>query len=139
MEHDLSERGLTRPRATVMAGLHRGGPKRRRELAEALRVSPRNVTGLLDGLEATGFVARTMHPSDRRATLVRLTEHGIAVAKAMQADGQRLARLLFADVPSGEAGECAGMLDHVVAPLRESRFARLRRSALKCWPSRRGA
>jgi hypothetical protein len=31
------------------------------------------------------------------------------------------------------------MLDHVVARLPEPRFARLRRSALKCWPSRRGA
>jgi hypothetical protein len=28
MEHDLSERGLTRARATVIAYLHRGGPMR---------------------------------------------------------------------------------------------------------------
>jgi DNA-binding MarR family transcriptional regulator len=69
-----SRRRVARPHAA----------SRPRELAEALRVSPRNVTGLLDGLEATGFVARTMHPSDRRATLVTLTEHGKAVAKAMQ-------------------------------------------------------
>jgi hypothetical protein len=48
----------------------------------------------LDGLEATGFVARTMHPGDRRATLLTLTGHGTAVAKAMQADEQRLARFL---------------------------------------------
>jgi DNA-binding MarR family transcriptional regulator len=138
MEHDLSERGLTRARATVIVYLHRGGPMRQRELAEALRVSPRNVTGLLDGLEATGFVARTLHPSDRRATLVTLTEHGTAVAQAMQTDEQRLARFLFADVPSEEVGEFAGMLDHVVARLRDPRFERLRRSALKRWPSRSG-
>jgi DNA-binding MarR family transcriptional regulator len=93
----------------------------------------------LDGLEATGFVARTMHPGDRRATLVTLTGHGTAVAKAMQADEQRLARFLFADLPSGEVGEFAGMLDHVVARLRDPGFARLRRSALKRWRSRRGA
>jgi DNA-binding MarR family transcriptional regulator len=139
MERDLSERGLTRARATVIAYLHRGGPMRQRELAEALRVSPRNVTGLLDRLEATGFVARTMHPNDRRATLVTLTEHGTAVAKAMQTDEQHLARFLFADVPSDKVGEFADTLDHVIARLRDPRFARLRRSALKRWPSRRGA
>jgi DNA-binding MarR family transcriptional regulator len=137
MEHDLSERGLTRARATVIAFLHRGGPMRQRELAEALRVSPRNVTGLLDGLEATGFVARASHPSDRRATLVTLTEHGTAVAKAMQTDEQYLARFLFANVPSGDVGEFARTLDRVIARLRDPGFARLRRSALKRWPSRR--
>jgi DNA-binding MarR family transcriptional regulator len=139
IEHDLAERGLTRARATVIVYLHRGGPMRQRELAETLHVSPRNVTGLLDGLEATGFVARTMHPSDRRATLGTLTDHGTAVAKAMQTDEQRLARFLFADVPSEEVGEFVGMLDHVVARLRDPRFERLRRSALKRWQSRPGA
>ena len=53
MERDLAERGLTRARATMITYLHRLGPMRQRELAEALRVSPRNVTGLVDGLEAT--------------------------------------------------------------------------------------
>jgi hypothetical protein len=65
--------------------------------------------------------------------------HGTAVAKAMQADEHRLARFLFADVPSGDVGAFAGMLDHVVGRLRDPRFGRLRRSALKRWPSRRSA
>ena len=137
MERDLAERGLTRARATVIAYLHRGGSMRQRELAEALRVSPRNVTGLLDGLEATGFVARAVHPSDRRATLVTLTEHGTAVAKAMQTDERRLARFLFADVADHEMDDFARTLDHLIARLRDPSFARLRRSALKRWPSRR--
>src|ERR671925_67811 len=86
MEHDFAERGLTRARATVISYLHRRGAMRQRELAQALRVSPRNVTGLIDGLQATGFVTRSAHPSDRRATLVSLTEHGQTVAMAMQTD-----------------------------------------------------
>jgi DNA-binding MarR family transcriptional regulator len=138
MERDLSERGLTRPRATVIAYLHRGGAMRQRDIAEGLRVSARNVTGLLEGLEATGFVARTVHPSDRRATLVTLTEQGTAVANAMQTDEQRLARFLFADVPDDDMGRFSAMLDHVIARLREPAFARLRRRALKRWPLRAG-
>jgi hypothetical protein len=42
----------------------------------------------------------------------------------MQADEQRLARFLFADVPSEEVGAFAGMRDHVVARLRDPRFGR---------------
>jgi DNA-binding MarR family transcriptional regulator len=136
MEHDLRQRGLTRARATVIAYLHRGGPMRQRELAEALRVSPRNVTGLLEGLEATGFVVRAAHPTDRRATLVTLTERGTAVARAMQNDERRLARFLFEDVAADDLGRFSATLDHVVARLREPAFARLRRQALKRWPLR---
>lgn len=138
MEHDLRERGLTRARATVIVYLHRGGPMRQRDLAEALHVSARNVTGLLEGLEATGFVARKVHPSDRRATLVTLTEQGTAVARAMQADERRLARFLFADVADADMAHFSAMLDHVVARLREPAFARLRDEALRRWPLRRG-
>jgi DNA-binding MarR family transcriptional regulator len=139
MENDLRERGLTRARATVIAFLHRGGPMRQRDLAEALRVSARNVTGLLEGLEATGFVARAVHPSDRRATLVTLTEQGTTVARAMQADERRLARFLFADVAADDLGQFSAVLDQVTARLREPAFARLRRQALKRWPLRGGA
>jgi DNA-binding MarR family transcriptional regulator len=136
MEHDLRERGLTRARAAVIAFLHRGGPMRQRDLAEALRVSARNVTGLLEGLEATGFVARTVHPNDRRATLVTLTEQGKAVAKAMQTDEQRLARFLFADVADDDMDRFAATLDHALTQLRDPAFAQLRRQALKRWPLR---
>ena len=111
---------------------------RQRDLAEALRVSARNVTGLLEGLEANGFVARAVHPADRRATLVTLTEQGAAVAKAMQTDEQRLARFLFADVADDDLDRFSAVLDHVVARLREPGFGRLRRQALKRWPLRGG-
>lgn len=134
MERDLRERGLTRARATVISYLHRGGPMRQRDLADALRVSARNITGLLEGLEATGFVARTVHPSDRRATLVALTEQGKAVADAMQTDEQHLARFLFAGVALEDLDRFAATLDHVVGRLREPAFARLRRRALERWP-----
>jgi DNA-binding MarR family transcriptional regulator len=138
MEHDLRERRLTRARATVIVYLHRGGPMRQRDLAEALRVSARNVTGLLEGLEATGFVARTVHPRDRRATLVTLTDQGTAAARAMQTDERRLARFLFADVAVEDVAQLTTMLDQVIARLREPDFARLRRDALKRWPLRDG-
>ncbi|HEV3399799.1 MAG TPA: MarR family transcriptional regulator, partial [Actinomycetes bacterium] len=78
MEKGLVERGLTRARAAVIWQLHQQGPVTQRTLSQALRVSPRNITGLLDALEAGGYVARGRHPTDRRATLVSLTDEGAA-------------------------------------------------------------
>ncbi len=42
-----------------------------RALADALQVTPRNVTGLVDALADSGFVERAPHPTDRRARSCR--------------------------------------------------------------------
>src|SRR5918993_821261 len=76
MTRSLARIGLTSARAHVLWELHHRGPTTQRVLADALQVSPRNVTGLVDGLVETGFVTREPHPGDRRATLVSFTEHG---------------------------------------------------------------
>jgi DNA-binding MarR family transcriptional regulator len=139
MEKDLADRGLTRARATVIAHLHRHGPVRQRELAEALHVTPRNVTGLLDALEATGFVERSAHPTDRRATLVTLTREGAAIAEAMAVDERVLAAFLFDGVGADALAGFLAMLDQVVARLRDEDFAALREAATERWPSRPSA
>ena len=52
-------------------------------LAEWMRVSPRNITGLIDNLEKAGLVERVPDPSDRRSVHARLTEAGIARIEAI--------------------------------------------------------
>ncbi len=47
-----------------------------RELSEALAITPRTITDLVDGLERRGLVARGPHPSDRRICLIELTGEG---------------------------------------------------------------
>jgi DNA-binding MarR family transcriptional regulator len=95
MEHGLRERGLSRARAEVLWRLRHHGPVTQRALSQALRCTPRNVTGLLDGLQAAGLVTRAPHPSDRRATLVSLTDQGAAAAARMDAERQETAQLVF--------------------------------------------
>ncbi|REF00506.1 MarR family winged helix-turn-helix transcriptional regulator [Thermomonospora umbrina] len=77
MERGMAERGLSRARTSVLWALHQRGPSTQRELADLIGVTPRNITGLLDGLEADGFAERGRHPTDRRATLVSLTSKGV--------------------------------------------------------------
>jgi DNA-binding MarR family transcriptional regulator len=59
-----------------------------REVSDALGISPRTVTDLIDGLEERGLVSRTPHASDRRVTLLTLTEDG----RAALAQGRRRIR-----------------------------------------------
>ena len=89
-----------------------------RALAEAIGVSARNVTGLVDGLVETNFVSREPHPSDRRATLITLTARGAATADDLASEQVALARALFADLPDREFDQLRSSLDHVVSVLR---------------------
>ena len=45
-----------------------------------LQVHPTSVTNAVDRLETAGYVRRTPHPSDRRTTLVEITESGRKLA-----------------------------------------------------------
>jgi len=118
MDQGLGEQGLTRSRAEVIWRLHHMGPVTQRALSEALRCTPRNVTGLVDALEATGHVARLPHPSDRRAMLVTLTERGRATAIAWQSAHQELAVRALADLGKAQIADLIEALDQVLENLR---------------------
>jgi DNA-binding MarR family transcriptional regulator len=99
MTQSLAREGLTVSRATLLWSLLHRGACTQRALADDLGVSARTVTGLVDGLVATGFVTREPHPTDRRATLVTLTERGAATMRAQREAQGEFGRLLFADMP----------------------------------------
>jgi DNA-binding MarR family transcriptional regulator len=114
MERALDERGLSTARAEVLFVLHERGPMVQRELSQALRCTPRHVTGLIDILEAQGWVARGPHPTDRRATLVSLTEQGAKAAARMHAERQEAAAALFGDIPATDLATFVAVLDQVL-------------------------
>jgi len=134
MADDLAARGLTRARATVIAYVHAMGPITQQTLAGALRVSPRNITGLVDALEADGLAIRDPHPTDRRALLVSLTEAGRRAAVALAEDRRAFATHLFTKQRSHELRALTEQLDQLLDRLDEPAFAPLRRAALDRWP-----
>jgi DNA-binding MarR family transcriptional regulator len=115
----LAEQGLTRARAEVLWRLRHEGSMTQRELSQALRCSARNVTGLIDALQAAGLVARQPHPTDRRAILATLTEQGAAIAADMEERQRRSASLLFADLQPTELTNLVTAIDRVLARIRE--------------------
>jgi DNA-binding MarR family transcriptional regulator len=111
--------GLTTSRTHLLWELHRLGPSTQHVLAAALKVSPRNVTGLVDALEAAGFVERRQHPTDRRATLVTLTELGSQTMADMARDRELIASQLVADLDEDQLMQLARSLDTVTGRLRD--------------------
>ncbi len=85
---------LSYSRMRLLCQLHDDGPRRMADLASGLDVTPRNVTTLVDGLERDGLVRRRPHPTDRRATVIELTDAADgAVVRSME--HQTAIRLLF--------------------------------------------
>lgn len=119
MAESLARDDLTVSRARVLWALRHQGPSTQRVLAEALDVSPRNITGLVDALVATGFVTRQRHPSDRRATLVSLTTRGDRMATQMVEGRAQLAELLFSRMSDEEFDGLVAGLAAVLVRLRE--------------------
>lgn len=65
---------LSGPRMGVLFIVHHSGGIRMGDLAGKLHVAPRTVTDLVDGLERDGFIHRIPDPTDRRASLLELSE-----------------------------------------------------------------
>jgi DNA-binding MarR family transcriptional regulator len=70
------DRGITFARMKTLHSLQCGGPKIMSALRDELGVTARSVTALVDALEAEDMVRRVPHPTDRRATIVELTDTG---------------------------------------------------------------
>ncbi|WP_406405738.1 MarR family winged helix-turn-helix transcriptional regulator [Streptomyces sp. NBC_01643] len=118
MQRGATERGLTTARAGLLWALFHGGSMTQRALAGQLGVTPRNVTGLLDALQADGLVLREAHPMDRRATLVSLTEKGRTVTAALRGGRDELAADLFGDVPAEQLHSFTARMEAVIERLR---------------------
>lgn len=101
-EIGVREYGLGFARGRVLWALRDSGPVLMRALSQALQISPRTVTGLVDALEADGWVTRSPHPTDRRATIISLTPVAAATLARLSSSYQALARELLGDVPPAD-------------------------------------
>jgi MarR family transcriptional regulator, lower aerobic nicotinate degradation pathway regulator len=68
----------------VLAVLEDFGPSSQRVLGGRLRQDPSDVVGLLDDLEARGFVTRSRDPEDRRRHRVTITTSGRRALKTAE-------------------------------------------------------
>jgi DNA-binding MarR family transcriptional regulator len=111
------EYGMTYSRGRVVAALHASGPALMRELSEAVGVSPRTITGLVDALEADGWVVRRAVPGDRRATHVALTPPAEAAFARLLEGYRGLAQDLVDGIAEADQQRALGVLEHISARL----------------------
>jgi len=67
---------LTIAQVKSMFFIYNEGTVNFRQLAAAMKVTPSNVTGIIDRLVEQALVTRTENPEDRRMLMLRLTDKG---------------------------------------------------------------
>jgi DNA-binding MarR family transcriptional regulator len=105
----LRESGLSLSAYKLMRALEHSDQSMR-AVSDALLVSPRTVTDMIDSLEVRGLVVRRPHPADRRITLLHLTEEG----QRQLAAAATLADRSYAAAISGVAAEDQRTLRHLL-------------------------
>jgi len=99
--------------------LRKRGPQKMSALGERLNVTPRNITALVDALEADELVLRRPHPDDRRVTLIELTPKGRAECES--GHGEHLAAVseLFGALSESDQRELLRLVGLLDVALRE--------------------
>ena len=81
-------------------------------LGQRLLVHPTSVTSTVDTLERLGYVERVPHPTDRRTTLARITDHGRRAVEGSN-DGMTETRYGLAALSSAQARSVFNVLTKV--------------------------
>ncbi len=116
----FARHGLQHGEFDVLATLRRSGDRdglTPTALFEAAMMSSGGMTARIDRLEKVGLVERRPHPTDRRATLVRLTDKGFALIDAIMPSHQDTAREALAGLSVDEQKALNALLARLIAGL----------------------
>ncbi|WP_173923818.1 MarR family winged helix-turn-helix transcriptional regulator [Agromyces sp. Marseille-P2726] len=119
MARGNDDSGLTPARVRLLWELAHSGPMSQHELATRMEVSRRNITGLVDALEASGHVARSPHPNDRRSTIVSLAASAQRMMRGMQQEHADLTADLLGAVDPVDRPALERGIDAIAGRLRE--------------------
>jgi DNA-binding MarR family transcriptional regulator len=97
LEGSMADLGLSLAQFRALLWIRQSGRAgtHMRLIADACNVTPRTITGVVDGLEAAGLVERVPDPADRRAVIARLTEEGARRFDAARTRQEEVARRLL--------------------------------------------
>jgi MarR family transcriptional regulator, organic hydroperoxide resistance regulator len=93
-----------------------------RKLAQAMKVTPSNVTGIIDRLVDQGLVSRTEYPEDRRMLILNLTEKGEALIAKLRERRLSQMSLILDRIPAEELVNVArtfALLHRAMGTLKE--------------------
>ncbi|MBB35075.1 MAG: MarR family transcriptional regulator [Hirschia sp.] len=100
----MKPQGITRSQWWVLTNLSRNSSNEmmQTELANVLDIGKVALSGLLDRLEASGFVERKADPTDRRAKRIAMTKKGEKILASMQLHAVKLNTEMLEDISPEE-------------------------------------
>ena len=114
----LQDGGMTYARMRLLGALHCKGPQIMSSISDELGVTRRNVTALVDALEEEGLVRRKPHPTDRRATVIEMTNRGELTMDRLYDEHRIAVAELFAGLKEEDRKELTRMLRLLRGALR---------------------
>lgn len=111
----LAPLGLHPGQEALLLELDRTGPSIQAALSEALGCEPPSITLMTRKLEAAGYLRRKAVPTDKRASIVELTDSGKALTDQIKQLWCALAEETVADLPSRTAAALPGILKAMTA------------------------
>ena len=110
-KHSFAPVGVTPAQARMLRMVaHSGEPPRMADLAERLKVVPRQVTSLVDALEERGMVRRAPDTANRRVIRIELTEGGTRALKELRQARRTAAEELLAPLSGQQREELSRLL-----------------------------
>jgi DNA-binding MarR family transcriptional regulator len=106
----LAPLGLHPGQEALLLELDRTGPMIQAQLSDALGCEPPSITLMTRKLEASGYIRREPAPSDRRASIVELTDSGKALADQIKQLWCTLAEETVTGLPARTVAELPGIL-----------------------------
>jgi DNA-binding MarR family transcriptional regulator len=93
VEMTLADHGLTVNQFRALTFVEEGAPPLK-EMSVRLVMKQPNVTAMIDGLVARGFLHRDRDEADRRRLVLRLTDEGRLALRDARAEAERVIRAL---------------------------------------------
>ena len=106
----LAPLGLHPGQEALLLELARTGPMIQAHIGEAIGCEPPSVTQMTRKLEASGHIRRTPAPTDKRATVVELTDSGRTLTAKVRKVWRALAEETVADLPAATVAELPEIL-----------------------------
>ena len=106
--------GLSRERMLVIISEYPDGV-RQKQLAERAEINASSTSEVVNKLEDDGYIVRTVDETDKRATILKLTDLGKARAEEIKEEREGFMEEFFAKLTENEKETLSNILDKLLA------------------------
>ncbi|PWW08700.1 MarR family transcriptional regulator [Paenibacillus cellulosilyticus] len=101
---------ISGPRLRLMMEVWKAERIRMNELAAKLELKPRTITDFVNALERNGLIQRSIDPTDRRATILSLTDMAKPHIKTIRSVSAEIAEKLMEKLSAEQRGQLKDLL-----------------------------